>query len=72
MSIIISTSIASALSVGFNEALQSSQFVAWKKMFIAGVLDGVFVADEESLDGDNWRRDEGRAQNECRVDCWAN
>jgi hypothetical protein len=34
-------------------------------------VDGVFVDDEELLGGDDWRRDEGIAQNECRVDCCA-
>ena len=49
----MSTSMASPLSAGLSEALQSSQFVAWKKISIAGVVDGVFVDDDELLDGDD-------------------
>jgi hypothetical protein len=53
MSIIISTSIASSLSCGFNGASQSSQFVAWKNELMAGAVFGVFDDEvEELLDGE--------------------
>lgn len=68
----MSTSIESApaSTEDLSEALQSSQLVAWKKLSIAGVVDGVLVDEEELLEGDVWRNDDGIAQKECRVDCW--
>ena len=65
-SIIISTSIASApaSTEALSDALQSSQLVAWKKLSIGGVVDGVFVDEEELLDGEDWRNDDGIAQKE--------
>ena len=69
----MSTSIASApaSTEALSDALQSSQLVGRKKLSMAGVVDGVFVEEEELLDGEVWRNDDGIAQKECRVDCCA-
>jgi hypothetical protein len=36
-----------------SEASQSSQFVARKRVSTAGVIDGVFVDEDELLEGDD-------------------